>query len=111
MSPTRLGKTDYYLMSDPMSLKLYYKWPDGYYSEPLFPGRVTDVYWNEQYILVTRSDVWSDSIEGYYIIKMLPFGTKRGVPCEKTGLLSKEEYEQKKQELGLNEKEMKYKRF
>jgi hypothetical protein len=39
---------------------------------------------------------------------MLPLGIKKGNPCEKTGPLSKEEYEQKKQELSLNEKEMEH---
>jgi hypothetical protein len=38
---------------------------------------------------------------------MLP-PVEKGVPWEKTGLLSKEEYEQKKQELLLNENEMKH---
>jgi hypothetical protein len=38
---------------------------------------------------------------------MLP-PVKKGVPWEKTGILSKEEYENKKQELRLNEKEMQH---
>jgi hypothetical protein len=39
---------------------------------------------------------------------MLPLGVKKGNPCEKTDPLSKEEYDQKKQELLLNEKEMEH---
>jgi len=38
---------------------------------------------------------------------MLP-PVKKGVPWEKTDLLSKEEYEHKKMELNLNENEMKH---
>jgi hypothetical protein len=108
MRPTRLGKTNYYLMDDPGPLELYCidKGSNSFY-ECVVSGRITDIYWNEQYILTTQCDVWSDSIAGYYIVKMLP-SVEKGVPWEKTKLLSKEEYEQKKQELLLNEKEMKH---
>ena len=68
---------------------------------------IANVNWNEQYILVTSCNVQNDSIKGYYIVKMLP-SVKEGAPWEKTGPLSADEYKQKKQELHLNEKEMKY---
>ena len=107
MRPTRLGKTDYYLADDPMPLGLYYQYSD-YGMIGVLDGRITDIYWNEQYILATQCDVWSDSVVGYYIVKKLPLSVKKGVPCEIVGSLSKEEYEQKKQELFLNEREMKH---
>jgi len=104
----RLGKTDYYLVENISNvIGLYYK-PnnhDGFYC--VLEGRLIDAYCNEQYILVSQYAIKSDSIEGYYIIKMLP-PVKKGVTWEKIGPLSKEEYEQKKQELKLNEKEMKH---
>ena len=33
--------------------------------------RITDVYWNEEYILAKRCENRTDSILGYYIIKIL----------------------------------------
>jgi hypothetical protein len=108
----RLGKTNYYLVESVANVVgLYHQYPDerdGFYN--VIEGRIIDAYWNEQYILVTQYAVNSDSIEGYYIVKMLP-PVKTGVPWKKMGLLTKEDYEQKKQELLLNEEEMKYKRF
>ena len=65
--------------------------------EGVVGGCIKDIYWNEQYI-----------IEGYYIVKLLP-PVKKGVPWEKIGPLSKEEYGQKKLELHLNEEKMKHK--
>ena len=70
--------------------------------EGVVGGCIKDIYWNEQYILVkTHYGANSDSIEGYYIVKLLP-------PVKK-GPLSKEEYGQKKLELHLNEEKMKHK--
>ncbi|HJD75496.1 MAG TPA: hypothetical protein K8W04_05490 [Bacteroides reticulotermitis] len=109
----RLGKTNYHIVKSDVNsptvvFELCYQYPD---MEGMFVGIldacVAEVYWNEQYILVTSWNVQNDSIEGYYIIEMLP-PVKRGVPWKKTGLLSADEYEQKKQELHLNEKEMKH---
>jgi hypothetical protein len=106
----RLGKTDYYLVDGNPPGTPYWGLYHKDREEGIVSGRVTDIYWNEQYILATRQHIWNDSIIGYYIVKMLP-PVKKGVPWEKIGPLSKEEYEQKKQELQLNEKEMKHKRF
>jgi len=104
----RLGKTNYYLIENPSSVGLYYQYPDMKDSfVGVLEGRIIDVYWNEQYILATPYAVNKDSITGYYIVKML-LPVKKGVPWEKTKLSTKEEYEQKKQELLLNEKEMKH---
>jgi hypothetical protein len=112
----RLGKTNYYLVDGtPPGTPywgLYHKNIEtNSFGEGIIDGSVTNVYWNEQYILVTyryvRYGTNITTIE-YYIVKMLPLGVKRGNPCEKTGPLLKEEYEQKKQELLLNEKEMKH---
>ena len=108
----RLGKTDYYILKHDVSptivFGLYYQYPE---SKESFVGvldaRIANVHWNEQYILVTSCNVQNDSIKGYYIVKMLP-SVKEGAPWEKTGPLSADEYKQKKQELHLNEKEMKY---
>ena len=108
----RVGKTNFYLVENSSYVVgLYYQYPE--IQEMFFcvlGGRITDVYWNEQYILATEYAVQNDSITGYYIVKMLP-PVKKGVPWEKIGPLSKGEYEQKKQELHLNEKEMKHVSF
>jgi hypothetical protein len=87
---------------------LSYQYPDmkGMFVGVL-EGRISDAYWNDQYILGTQHAVRSDSIIGYFIVKMLP-PVKKGVPWEKIELSTKEEYEQKKRELSLNEKEMKH---
>ena len=108
----RVGKTNFYLVENSFDVVgLYYQYPD---MKESFVGVlnacVSDVYWNEQYILATEYAVQNDSITGYYIVKMLP-PVKKGVPWEKIGPLSKGEYEQKKQELHLNEKEMKHVSF
>ncbi len=108
----RVGKTNFYLVeSISYVVGLYYQYPE---MQEMFVcvlgGRITDVYWNVQYILATEYAVQNDSITGYYIVKMLP-PVKKGVPWEKIGPLSKGEYEQKKQELHLNEKEMKHVSF
>jgi len=105
MRPTRLGSTYYYLASEPTGL--YYEYPD-YGMIGVLNGRITDVYWNEEYILATQCGVWNDSIEGYYLVKMLELGAKRGVPCEIIGSLSREEYEQNKSELSINEQKMRH---
>ena len=53
--------------------------------EGVVGGCIKDIYWNEQYILVkTHYGANSDSIEGYYIVKLLP-PVKKGVPWEKIG--------------------------
>lgn len=104
----RLGKTDYYVgwINMPELTNLSRK-IDRNIFEGVIEGRVTDVYWNDQYILATRCKVRSDSVIGYYIVKMLP-PVEQGVPWEKTGPLSKEEYKQKKKELNLREEDMKH---
>jgi len=68
-------------------------------------GRITDVYWNDKYILATRCEVFSDSIVGYYIIEILP-PVKKGVPRKVTGPYIKEEREKEMQKLLLDEKKM-----
>jgi hypothetical protein len=106
----RLGKTNYYLVKGIppgtfWGLYHTYQEADGFYG--VLEGHITDVYWNDEYILATQYALKSDSIKGYYIIKMLP-PIEKGVPWVKIGILSKEEYKRKKQELLLNEKEMKH---
>ena len=106
----RLGKTNYYLIENVVAktFGLYYQYTDMKESfVGVLSASVKNVYWDEQYILTTSYNTQNDSIEGYYIIKMLP-PVKKGVPWEKTGLLTKDEYEKKKQELNLNEKDMKH---
>ena len=88
----KLENTDYYLV-DVCPLGTRY-W--GVYHrdrlEGVVGGCIKDIYWNEQYILVkTHYGANSDSIEGYYIVKML-LPVKKGVPWEKIGSLFKEEY-------------------
>lgn len=108
----RLGKTNYYIVENEASISkvfgLYYQYPDMKESfVGVLDACIREVYWNEQYILVTSCNPQNDSVEGYYIVKMLP-PVKKGVPWEKFGPLSKEEYEYKKRELNLNEKDMKH---
>lgn len=109
----RLGKTNYYLFRGSAGIvSLHYQYPDQpgtFYG--ILEGQIGDVYWNEQYILATQHyGVNSDSIKGYYIVKMLP-PVERGVPWKKTDILSKEECEQMKKELQLDEKEMSHTRL
>lgn len=108
----RVGKTDYYLVETSSNVVgLYYQ--DIEIQESfacVLGGRLTDAHWNEQYILATEYAVQNDSVTGYYIVKMLP-PVKKGVPWEIIGPLSKGEYEQKKQEFHLNEKDMKHVSF
>jgi len=108
----KMGKTNYYLVENVANtVGLYYKYPDFPDSfVGVLEGQINDVYWDEEYILVTQYSMNIDSIRGYYIIKMLPFVDK-GVPWKKIGALSKKEYEQTKQELLINEKKMKHTRF
>lgn len=107
--PTRLGKTNYYLIENAApAFGLYHQYPDTRGSFfGVLEGRITDVYWNDEYILATQYDIQSNNLEGYYVIRML-YSVKKGVPWKKTGPFSKEEYEQQKRDLGLNEKEMKH---
>lgn len=108
----RVGKTNYYLVESVANvIGLYYQYPDvpdGFAC--VLYGRVADVYWNEQYICTTEYAVQNDSVTGCYIVKMLP-PVEKGVPWEIIGPLSKGDYELKKQELHLNEKEMKHTSF
>ena len=69
--------------------------------------RITDVYWNEEYILAKRCENRTDSILGYYIIKILP-DTTLPVPWKSYGLLTREEYIHKRDSLGLDESGMRY---
>jgi hypothetical protein len=105
----RIGKTNFYLVEGVNNVfDLHYKDAEtNSFGEGIIDGRITDIYWNEQYILLTQYAVRSDSVTGYYIVKMLSH-VKKGVPWKTIKLSTKEEYEQKKQELSLNEKEMKH---
>jgi hypothetical protein len=107
----RLGKTNYSLLENVTpNVGLYYDFTeDRDIAVCVVEGHITDAYWNEKYILVTQYYNYekSDSITGYYIVKILP-PVEKGVPWKKIKLTTKEEYEQKKQELGINEKEMKH---
>ena len=75
--------------------------------EEILKARITDVYWNKQYILAKQCEFYNDSVRGYYIVKILP-PVKKGVPYKKMGPLSEEEYIRLKKELGLDEKKMKH---
>lgn len=108
----RVGKTNYYLVESIANVvELGYQYPEMKEAfAHVLDGRLTDVYSSEQYICVTQYAVLNDSVTGYYIVKMLP-PVKKGVPWKVIGPLSKGEYELKKQELHLNEKEMKHTSF
>lgn len=104
-----IEKTDYYLVDGCPPGTRYWGLYHRDRLEGVVGGCIKDIYWNEQYILVkTHYGANSDSIEGYYIVKLLP-PVKKGVSWEKIGPLSKEEYGQKKLELHLNEEKMKHK--
>ena len=83
-----------------------YHYPDGL-RVGILMQRITDVYRNSNYILATRCENTTDSILGYYIVTILPEGT-RPVPWKRSELLSKDEYENRKRELGLKEEDMKH---
>ncbi len=85
---------------------IYYDFPSGL-SIGVSSQRITDVYWNDKYILAKRCANTSDSLIGYYIITILPENT-RPVPWKSSDLMSEEEYEQSKKQLGLNEQEMRH---
>lgn len=82
-----------------------YVYPDTGGLVGITEGRITDVYWNAQYILAKQCEFYNDSIRGYYIVKILP-PVKKGVPYKKIGPLSEEEFIRLKEELGLDEREM-----
>lgn len=104
----RLGKTNYYLMENMANvIEVCYKYPNGLFIG-VEGGRITDVYWNDEYILATQCDTQSDSVRGYYIMKIFSSTVGKSIPCEKNGPLSKEEYEQEKHNLGISEKKMRH---
>ena len=90
----------------PELTNVYYNYPDGG-SVGIVRQHITDVFWNDKYILAKRCANTSDSLIGYYIITILPENT-RPVPWECSELLPEEKYEQTKKQLGLNEQEMKH---
>ena len=90
----------------PELTNVYYDYPDGG-SVGIARQRITDVYWNDKYILAKRCANTNDSLIGYYIITILPNNT-RPVPWECSELLSEEEYELSKEQLGLDEQEMRH---
>ena len=90
----------------PELTNVYYDYPDGL-SVGILRQRITDVYWNDKYILAKRCANTNDSLIGYYIITILPENT-RPVPWKCSELLSEKEYEQSKKQLGLDEQEMKH---
>lgn len=89
----------------PELTNLYYASPINGSGEGVLKARITDVYWNAQYILAKQCEFYNDSIKGYYIVKILP-PVKKGVPYKKLGPLSEEEFIRLKEELGLDEREM-----
>ncbi|MBR4085801.1 MAG: hypothetical protein IKK33_16110 [Lachnospiraceae bacterium] len=90
----------------PELTNIYYDYPEGG-SIGILMQRITDVYWNEKYILAKRCANTNDSVIGYYIVTILPEGT-RPVPWKSSELLTNEEYEKAKNELGLKEENMKH---
>ena len=105
----KLGKTNFYLVENATNIfGLYYQYQD---TKDMYAGVlnicVKDVYWDEQYILVSSCHTQSDEIQEYYIVKMLPT-VEKGVPWKKLGPLSEEEYEYKKEALNLREKDMRH---
>ena len=70
-------------------------------------AKVTDVYWNSQYILATCNQ--KDSTR-YYIIKILAANTKP-VPWKTHGPMSLENYRHYKDSLCLEETKMSYENY
>lgn len=85
---------------------IYYDYPNGL-STGILMQRITDVYWNDKYILAKRCANTNDSVIGYYIVTILPEGT-RPIPWKSSELLSEEEYEKLKVKLGLKEQDLKH---
>lgn len=90
----------------PELTNITYDYPNGV-SVEILTQRITDVYWNDKYILATRCCNTSDSVLGYYIVSILPKDA-RPVPWKCSELLSAEEYEKLKKELELKEQDMKH---
>lgn len=79
----KIGKTDYSLVDGCPPGTNYWGLYHKDRLEGVIGGCVKDIYWNERYILAkTHYGANSDSIEGYYIIEMLP-PVKKGVHGKK----------------------------
>lgn len=107
----RLGDIDFSVgwVNLPYTTGLHYdSEKNGEFNYGVLEGRITDVYWNDQYILAKQCEAFNDTVKAYFIIKILPDTVKSGLPYKKIGPLTENEYTHKKQELNLNEKNMKY---
>ena len=79
----KIGKTDYSLVDGCPPGTHYWGLYHKDRPEGVIGGCIKYIYWNERYILAkTHYGANSDSIEGYYIIEMLP-PVKKGVPWKK----------------------------
>lgn len=105
----RLGDTDYEVgwVNSPDQTSVFYTPAPDKGGESLVEGRVTDIYWNDKYILVKKCQHYNDSVDGYFIIKILPKNNK-WPQYKKTGPYTEKEYTQMKLKLHLEEKQMKY---
>lgn len=81
-------------------------------SEGIVDQTVFEVHWDEEYILAKRHPLESPGNDGinrniteYYILKKVIYGEAKA-SHNMYGPLAKEEYESKKEELGLIESEM-----
>ena len=86
---------------------IYYSSSINGMGEGVLPHRITDIYWNDSYILAKQCEMYSDSIIGYYIVKILPCQST-GVPYRRIGPMLENEYVQLKQKLNLDERKMKH---
>lgn len=103
----RLGESDYYLGWGIGKEYTDLAFGDEDVHEGIISARVTDVYWDDKYILVTQCKLYNDSITGYYIVKQVRYGGEKAYP-NIFGPFSKEEYEKQKQELHLDERNMEH---
>ena len=84
---------------------IYYSSSINGMGEGVLPHRITDIYWNDSYILAKQCEMYSDSIIGYYIVKILPCQST-GVPYRRIGPMLENEYVHLKQKLNLDEKKI-----
>ncbi len=90
----------------PELTNIYYNYPNKDISVGILEHRITDVYWDNQYILAKRCKSSNDSLIGYYIIKITPSVMDVPESWEISDLLSEIEYVQAKLEYNLNEQTM-----
>lgn len=101
----KLGNSNYYIgwVNGKEYATLFFGDKNG--QEEIMNARVTDVYWNDKYILAKQCKLHSNEIVGYYIFKIVKYGKEKATK-NRIGPLSQKEYDRMKVKLLLNESTM-----